>query len=128
MAKRVSAETVSRTELQILDQLWDSSPLTIREICDAVYGETSTSYYATVQSLLERLEKKDWVQRDRTQFKHTFSATRSRSDFVGHQIQDVADAVCGGSIPALLGQFAKFKPLTKKERNELKKLIEGMES
>ena len=102
MGKRVSAETVSRTELQILDQLWDSSPLTIREICESVYGQASASYYATVQSLLERLEKKGWVQRDRTEFKHTFSATRSRSDFIGHQIQDVADAVCGGSVAALL--------------------------
>ena len=55
MAKRVSAEAVSRTELQILDQLWGSSPLTIREICDAIYGQSSASYYATIQSLLERL-------------------------------------------------------------------------
>ena len=127
MAKRNSVDAVSRTELQILDQLWDAAPLTIRQICEAIYGESSASYYATIQSLLERLEKKGWVARDRTQFKHTFSATRTRSDFVGHQIQGVADAVCGGSIAALLGQFAKSKPLTRKERNELKKLIEGMD-
>ena len=119
---------MSKTELQILDNLWSAAPKTIREICDDIYGDTSTSYYATVQSLLDRLEKKGWVLRDRSGFKHTFQPTKSRSDFVGRQIQDVANAVCNGSVAALLGQLAQSDALSSKERRELRKLIEESDS
>lgn len=124
MSKKESKELVSSTELQILDELWKESPRTIREICDSIYGDTSTSYYATVQSLLDRLEKKDWVSRDRSTFKHTFSPNKQRSDFVGQQIQGVADSVCGGSIAALLGHLSKSDSLSNQERDELRRLIE----
>ena len=108
----------------MLEELWKESPKTIREICDSIYGDTSASYYATVQSLLDRLEKKGWVTRDRSGFKHTFSPSKQRSEFIGQQIQGVADSVCGGSIAALLGQLAKSDTLSKKERKELRKLIQ----
>ena len=125
MGGRQKNETVSKTELQILSVLWETAPLTIRELCSSVYGDTSSSLYATVQSLLDRLESKGWVSRDRSGFKHTFSPTRGRSEFVGQQIQEVADAVCGGSISALLGQLASSKRLTAKQRQELRDLIDG---
>lgn len=127
MARRKDNETVSKTELRILDLLWNNSPQTIRDLCDEIYGDTSSSYYATVQSLLDRLETKGWIKRDRSKFKHEFSPAKSRSDFVGQQIQNVADTVCGGSISALLGQLASGRKLTAKERRELKKLIDGGE-
>lgn len=124
MPKKETKELVSGTELQLLDELWNNSPQTIRELCASLYGETSTSYYATVQSLLDRLEKKGWVLRDRSSFKHTFSPNKQRSDFVGQQIQGVADSVCGGSIAALLGHLSKSDSLSNQERDELRKLIE----
>ena len=125
MAKRKDNETVSKTELQILDMLWNDSPQTIRDLCVSIYDDTSTSYYGTVQSLLDRLEAKGWVDRDRSKFKHTFRPTKTRSEFVGQQIQSVADTVCGGSLSALLGQLANSRKLTAKERRELRKLIDG---
>ena len=124
MSKKESKELVSSRELQILDELWKEAPRTIREICDSIYGDTSASYYATVQSLLDRLEKKGWVSRDRSTFKHTFSPNEQRSDFVGRQIQGVADSVCGGSIAALLGHLSQSDSLSNHERDELRKLIE----
>jgi len=116
---------VTETELQILDQLWDHPAQTIRSICEAIYEDAAPSRYATVQSLLERLEKKGWVQRDRSGYKHQFTAIRDRSEFIGQQIQGVADAVCDGSVAALLGQLAQSGSLTAKERKQLRRLIDG---
>ncbi len=123
MAKKT--ETVSQTELQILDQLWNESPKTIRQLCETIYKDASNSHYSTIQSLLDRLESKGWVSRDRSGFKHTFRPTKDRSVFVGQQIQEVANSVCGGSISQLLGQLANSKALSAKERRELRKLIDG---
>ncbi len=115
---------VTETELQILDLLWDRPSQTIRSLCEAIYEEAPPSRYATIQSLLERLEKKGWVSRDRSGYKHRFSAARNRSDFIGQQIQGVADAVCDGSVAALLGQLAQSGSLTAKDRKQLRRLID----
>jgi predicted transcriptional regulator len=116
---------VSDTELQILGLLWDRPAQTIRALCEAMYGSSSPSRYATVQSLLERLEAKGWVVRDRSRYQHRFSAARDRSEFIGEQIQSVADAVCDGSVAALLGHLAQSGNLTAKQRKQLRRLIEG---
>lgn len=116
---------VTETELQILDLLWDRPTQTIRSLSEAIYEDASPPLYATVQSLLERLEKKGWVARDRSGYIHQFRATRNRSDFIGQQIQSVADAVCDGSVASLLGQLAQSGSLTAKDRRQLRRLIDG---
>lgn len=123
-----AAQKVSDTELQILDALWNSPAQSIRSVCESLYGDASTSHYATVQSLLERLEKKGWVTRDRSSRRHLFSAVRDRSKFIGQQIQGIADAVCDGSVAALLGQLAESGSLSGKDRRELRRLIDGGDS
>ncbi len=120
-----SVPRVSETELQILDLLWDEPAQTIRTLCESIYHDASPSRYATVQSLLERLEKKGWVRRDRSGYKHRFNAARDRAEFIGQQIQGVADAVCDGSVAALLGELAQSGSLTAKERKQLRRLIDG---
>lgn len=119
---------VSETELQILDLLWKSPGQSIRALCEALYKDASVSQYATVQSLLDRLEEKGWVRRDRSEYKHTFMAARGRSEFIGEQIQGVANAVCDGSVAALLGHLAKSSSLTAKDRKQLRRLIERGDS
>ena len=123
-----AVQKVSDTELQILDALWNSPAQTIRTVCESLYGDASTSHYATVQSLLERLEKKGWVTRDRSSRRHLFSAVRDRSEFIGQQIQGIADAVCDGSVAALLGQLADSGSLSGKDRKQLRRLIDGGDS
>jgi len=57
---------VSEYELAILEVLWSHGQATIREITEEIYGKVSTTAYATVQKLLERLENKDYVHRGKT--------------------------------------------------------------
>ena len=56
---------VTETELAVLEALWDEEPATIRTLTDLCYPGGGTSHYATVQKLLERLEHKGYVRRQR---------------------------------------------------------------
>ena len=58
-------QDVTEAELAVLQALWDSGPATIRQLVERVYRQKGTSVYATVQKLLERLEAKGFVGRDR---------------------------------------------------------------
>jgi len=56
---------VTEAELAILQALWDQGPATIRQLAERVYSQEGTSVYATVQKLLDRLDAKGFVRRDR---------------------------------------------------------------
>ena len=72
MAKRRIALTDA--EFAVLEPLWQGGPLTIRQLTAAVYPRQTVSDYATVQKLLERLEAKRCVRRDRARQAHVFHA------------------------------------------------------
>src|SRR5579872_6415586 len=59
-------QDITDAELSVLQILWDKGRETIRELTDVLYPSGTGVHYATVQKLLERLEGKKFVKRDRT--------------------------------------------------------------
>jgi predicted transcriptional regulator len=118
---------VTEYELAVLNVLWDRGKATIREITDAIYAQTSTTAYATVQKLIERLEKKGCVRRDRRSFAHVFEATVDRSKLIDQGLESLAEKLCGGSLTPLLVHLAETTTLTDDERRVLRKLIDEAE-
>lgn len=121
------AQDVTEAELAVLGVLWDLGEATIRTISDAIYPEGGASRYATVQKLLERLEAKACVARDRSEAVHVFSATIGRDDLIGKRLQDVAETLCGGSLTPLLSHLVKAEALSASERKALRGLIERLD-
>ncbi len=117
-------ESVTDTELAMLDVLWKEGPSTIRQITERLYPKGKFSQYATVQSLLQRLEAKGYVARDRSAYVHVFRAKVRRSAIIGHRLQDVADKLCEGSLTPLLLQLAEGTRLTDEQREILRTLLE----
>ena len=58
-------QDVTDAELAVLQALWEEGPLPIRRLTESLYPGGKTAQYATVQKLLERLERKDCVRRNR---------------------------------------------------------------
>lgn len=119
---------VTDSELSVLDVLWAQPDATIREITEAIYEATSPSAHATVQKLLERLEAKDCVTRDRSGFAHRFRASIERGELIDRQLEAVAEKLCEGSLTPLLLHLAGRTNLTAEERKQLRKLIASTQS
>jgi predicted transcriptional regulator len=115
---------VTQAELAVLEVLW-KEPSTIRQITDAIYGGRSTSEYATVQKLLERLEGKGCVKRNKRSFAHVFSASISRAELIDSGLESLAQKLCNGSLTPLLLHLTGSAKLTRDDREVLRKLIEG---
>jgi BlaI family penicillinase repressor len=122
MAKK--SLNVTEYELAALEVLWRRGSATIRDITEEIYGTSSTTTYATVQKLLERLERKGCVDRDRSSFAHLFRATIERSDLIGEGLENLAEKLCGGSLTPLLVQLVETTSLTDRDRKMLRKLID----
>jgi predicted transcriptional regulator len=115
---------VSNAELRVLQSLWDRGPSTIRQLTERLYPAVTAANYATVQKLLERLEEDRCVSRDRSATPHVFGAAVSRDDYIGGRLRAMAEKLCGGSLTPLLTHLVNTESLSKKERAELRKLLD----
>ena len=115
---------ITETELAILDVLWANGSATIREITDELYTRRTTGKYATVQKLLERLEAKGCIKRDRSSFAHTFTARIPREKLIGDALENLAKSLCNGSLTPLLMHLAEESRLSPDDYKMLRQLID----
>ena len=120
-------QDITDAELAVLEVLWQEGPATIRTITDVLYPKGGASHYATVQKLLERLEGKDCVRRDRKSPVHVFAPRIDRDELVGRRLQTLAEKLCGGSWTPLLTHLVQAGKLSSKDRQALRTLIAELE-
>lgn len=118
-----SPNDVPEAELAVLELLWRDGPATRRQIADVLYPGGSASQYATVQKLLERLERKHYVRRDGESGRWRFAALVSRDDLISRRIEEVVDRLCGGSLTPLLVNLVKTRPLTDEQLADLRRFV-----
>ncbi len=119
---------ITDAELAILQALWEHGPATIRQLTERLHPGGTNAQYATVQKLLERLEAKACVRRDRSGSVHVFSAALQRGELIGRRLRDVAEKLCGGSLTPLLSHLVQAQTLTPRERRELRALIDELDA
>jgi BlaI family transcriptional regulator, penicillinase repressor len=119
-----TAKDVTEAELTILRVLWDEGPLSVRDIVASLRDHPSSPQAATVQKLLERLEDKGWVTRDRSGSVQMFAATADRDDLIGQRLRGIADDLCEGSVTPLLSQLVNNAKLSAADRQLLRELID----
>ena len=122
MAKK-SLPALSPAETEILRFVWQLEPATVQEICDSLPKDRSIAY-ATVQTLLRRLEKKGYVQHEVQGKAHLFSAAVKREQVIKRTVGDFVERLFGGDPLPLMLHLADQSDLNADDIDELKKLIE----
>jgi predicted transcriptional regulator len=117
---------VTNAELAVLQTLWQQGCATIRQLADVLYPGGKAAQYGTVQKLLERLEEKRCVRRDRAPWPHIFHASIDRETLIGWRLRDTAEKLCGGSMTPLLMHLLKAESLSDEERDELRAFLEQL--
>src|SRR5262249_27368338 len=120
-------QDVTEAELAVLQVLWDDGPATIRHLTDVLYPRGGAAQYATVHKLLDRLEAKECVHRDRAGTAHTFAPAIGRDGLIGRRLQDMAEKLCGGSLTPLLTHLVRTQKLSARERQQLRDLIDELD-
>ncbi len=117
---------VTDAELAVLQALWEQGPSTIRHLADLLYPGGTAAQYGTVQKLLERLENKSCVRRDRGPWPHVFSAAIDRSTLIGWRLRTMAEKLCGGSMTPLLLHLLRAEQFSPEERRELRAFLDQL--
>jgi predicted transcriptional regulator len=119
-------DRITDGELSILQVLWERGEATSREITAAVHEEVTDPKMASVQKLIERLEAKGCVRRDRSERAHRFRPLVSHEQFLRSRLQALADRLCEGTLVPLVTTLLRSQRLPKKEREQLRKLVDDL--
>ena len=122
------AQDITESELTVLRILWDRGTATIRQLTDVLYPGGEAAQYATVQKLLDRMEAKGYVLRDRALYVHVFKAVLDRDQLIGRRLRSLAEMLCDGSLTPLLTHLARAKDLTEKDRLALRAVMDEVEA
>jgi BlaI family penicillinase repressor len=122
MAKR--SLKVTDAELAVLRVLWQQDGReTAREITEVLYPNCSASDFATVHSMLKRLETKGAVTRDRSTHPHGFTAAVTETDVAGYKLQEVANQLSDGSMAPFILHLVQSQRLSKDEADTIRKML-----
>jgi predicted transcriptional regulator len=124
MAKR-PMPAATEAELRILAELWEREEATIRDLRDLIYPDGGESKFATVQKLLARLVAKKLVGRRKDSGNWSYRALVARDELIGGELRRVADRLGGNSMTPLLTYLVETGELSAKEREHLRKLLDG---
>lgn len=77
--------SLANAELSVMELLWDHDGMTARQVQDLLYGASDRSQHGTVQRLLQRLEDKGFVRRERSSPRRlSLRASRARPTRAGN--------------------------------------------
>ena len=120
----MAAERLTNAELAVMELLWETDRLTARQIRERLYGDSQKAQHGTVQRLLQSLEEKGFVERDRSLGVHLFTAALDRGTYGGRQLESLAQKLTGGSIAPLLTHLLDENKLNRAEIDRLRDLLE----
>ena len=120
-------QDIPDAELAVLQQLWERGACTVRQLTEVLYPAGPGSQNATVQKLLDRLEAKQYVLRNRESWPYLFQAAVQRSDVIRKSLQATADKLCAGALAPLLTYLGKADSLTVADRESLRNLLDELD-
>jgi len=121
----VKQPPLANAELAVMNLLWQNDRLTARQIREQLYPDATKAQHGTVQKLLQRLEDKGYVKRDRSLSVHLFSAAISRQTYAGRQLESLATKLTGGSFAPLITHLVEEKKIARDEIDRIRAILEG---
>lgn len=113
---------LSPSETEILRLVWQLDKATVQEVCDKLPAKRKIAY-ATVQTLLRRLEQKGYLNHNNRGKAHVFVPAVKREHVVKRSVSDFLDRLFGGDPIPLMQYLAKHGKINSDDIEELKRLI-----
>ena len=120
---RQKIPALSPAETEILRLVWQLSKATVQQVCDKLPGKRRITY-ATVQTMLRRLEKKGYIKHDIQGKAHVFFAAVKSEEVIKRSVGDFLDRLFGGDPVPLMQYLAEHGKIDAGDIKKLKKLIE----
>jgi predicted transcriptional regulator len=126
MAKRPLS--IPDSELDVLKVLWDRGQATVREVLETLRSAGRQWSYATVATLLDRLETKGVVTSDRSELAFVYRPVISNTEVRQKRVNNLVEKLYQGEPGLLVLHLLKAHPLDPRQAKEVRALLEEMSS
>jgi len=114
---------LSPSETEILRLVWQLDKATVQDVCDKLPSRRKIAY-ATVQTLLRRLEKKGYLKHYIQGKAHVFFPAVKREHVIKRSVGDFLDRLFGGDPIPLMQYLAEHGKISGDDIEELKRLTD----
>ena len=116
---------ISEAELQLLQLLWDESPLGATDIAKRVPASRDWTL-ATVKTLLSRLLAKGAVSAENAGRRFLYRPAVERETIAAGQADRLVDRLFGGRVSPLVAQLAEQREIDPDDLAELEALVRSL--
>jgi BlaI family transcriptional regulator, penicillinase repressor len=116
----------TKSELEILQVLWDKGPSTVREVNNELLKQRDVNYTTTLKQM-QNMADKGLLNRDQGQMKHIYSAAVEEQKLKAHFLDKFVDSMYKGSASKLVMQLIGNKNTSREDLQEIKDMIKKLE-
>lgn len=117
---------VSEAESTVMEVLWRRHPLSAEDIVAELAGASGWAA-PTIKTLINRLLNKGAIRAEKDGRRYLYSPVLAREAWVGEQSESLVKRLFGGRVAPLVAHFSEHGRLTKKDIDELRRLIETLD-
>jgi predicted transcriptional regulator len=110
-------------ELAIMTIVWEQGATTVREVYEILRARRPVAY-TTVMTMMNILEQKGFLERQRQGRAFVYRPTRSRRRVVRQMVREFVERVFGGAARPLLVHLVEDHKLTAEDLREIARLID----
>ncbi len=126
--EKVTSSEPTKSELEILQVLWQFGPSTARFVNDHLNKEKREVIYMSTLKLMQIMVEKSFLNKDESQLRHVYTAAIDEDKTKGVMLDKVVDTLFNGSASSLMMQLlGNNKQLSAEEVEEFRSLIAKMD-
>ena len=131
MAKQTKAgkggkePNIPDSELEVMRMLWRERKATARKVWSLLQEEGSKWTYATVNTLLQRLEQKGYATSDKTQMTYVYSPKKEKKDVISKKVKALVDKLYDGAGGALAMHVLERHRLSPEDRSKIQDILDS---
>ena len=127
MEKKMQSEP-TKSELEILQVLWEFGPSTVRFVNDKLNEQKRAVQYTSTLKLMQIMADKEMLTTDKSSMKHVYSAAIEEKKTKGFLLDKFVDTMYNGSSSSLMMQLLGNKKTSQQEIDEIRNLLDKLEN
>ena len=118
----------TRSELEILQVLWQNGPSTVRFVNDTLNAQKRSVQYTSTLKLMQIMTEKKMLKRDESNMKHIYIPVIEEQKTKAFLLDRFVDTMFNGSASRLMMQLLGNKKASKEELAEIKDLLKKLDT
>ena len=116
-------DKLTPVEWEIMEAVWSlGGAPSVREVLEHAFPNREKAY-TTVQTIMNTLERKGFLERKKTGMVNFYTPVRSRDEMEREEMSSIVSRIFGGSKPALASSLLSLEGPELEELEQIKKIL-----